>query len=951
MILINHIDGTTTAFPNRGKTSVVTKAEQSKRLLNNDVLNIEIVSAETIRFNIGDYINIFGQTYTLNQLPTDKKNNARNFNYSLTFESEMYELLDGAWLLPDNTYGDSLTGNLKDFLDILIENLERGDTVWELGTYPSETDDVYKTLSFPNSNCLQVLQSLCKEWEVEFEYVRENAKRILNIKTAVGSAFAFTFQYGRTGGAYTLDRKTNTNKNVVTRLYAFGSADNLPNGYRATRLCLPSKNRNQSYIENADYVAIYGHRENVRNFDTIKPERKGSVTTVNSVVSFSDSSMDFDLNETDQGGNTKWLIAGVNAKIEFLTGNLAGYSFEITSYNHSLKRFYLKQFHDENGLVFPNPDSAAFQIAVGDEYFISGIRVPDSYVTAAETRLQTEAQKYYNEYCNPHVDYSLEIDPIFLKKLVNGGSAVVNVFAPGDSIHIIDEDLNVEESIRINAFTRDILNPYSYKITLSDNKQYTTLQRIVGDLNEVKEVIAMNDLTNASKAKRNWLSTQEVLDSVFDTEGQYYSDKIKPLSIETTMLTVGAKSQQFVLRDVLFKPNYNGNSAVLDVTNGFLDHYTIDPSGIRTWVLTNSTTPSFSGLSSGTAYYIYAKCAKEPQNGQYKGTFTCETTQRAADTDPLYYYFLIGVLSSVIDGARTLALTYGSTQISGQYIKSGRITSNSGNSFIDLNTGVIQGVFNFVDGIISGDVKIGTSAETAICGLSSGEYCFWAGDSNRNGAPRFYITKEGALSIFSNQTGTTGESIFQVFPGLNSSRGTVIAKHLQIAGWRTDEVSLNIQNGDLKVANGNLSVSGKGTFGMVIRRGVRINAPNGGATLKFIGIVPCLISCAEVRYSNSSYSISTHHNAYREDYPNITFTFGSLVRLGQGRVKIPFNYWFNSANNYYVVLNGKDGSHNFYVSIEDKNATYFTVRIADDDSPNDAGFDFQLFALTNYEDA
>ena len=91
---------------------------------------------------------------------------------------------------------------------------------------------------------------------------------------------------------------------------------------------------------------------------------------------------------------------------------------------------------------------------------------------------------------------------------------------------------------------------YSYKITLSNNQQFTTLQRIIGELSEVKEVIAMNDLTNAAKARRNWLTMQDVLDSVFDTEGQYYSEKIKPLSIETTMLAVGAKSQQFVLRDV-----------------------------------------------------------------------------------------------------------------------------------------------------------------------------------------------------------------------------------------------------------------------------------------------------------------------------------------------------------------------------------------------------------------
>ena len=946
MITIKHIDTTETVFPNREKSAVITKAEQSKQLMSDDVLNVEIISAESIDFRIGDYIEAFGQTYTLNQLPTDKKANARSFNYSLTFESEMYELLDGAWLLPENTYGDAFVGNLKDFLDILIENLERGDTVWELGTYPSETDNVYKTLSFPNSNCLQVLQSLCKEWEVEFEYVRENAKRILNIKTSVGSAFAFPFKYGRIGGAYSLERKTNTNKNVVTRLYAFGSADNLPSGYRSTKLCLPNKNRNQSYIENADYVAVYGHRENVRNFDTIKPERKGNITTVNSVVSFSDSSMDFDLNETDGNGNTKWLIAGVNAKIEFLTGNLAGYSFEITAYNHTNKQFHLKQFHDENGLVFPNPDSAAFQIAVGDEYFISGIRVPDSYVTAAENKLNAEAQKYYNEYCKPHVDYSLELNPLYLKKIVNAGTSVVNVFAPGDTIRIIDEDLGVDEEIRINSFTRDLLDPYSYKITLSDNVQFTTLQRVLGDLNELKAVVKMNDLTNAAKARRNWLTMQDVLDSVFDTEGQYYSEKIKPLSIETTMLAVGAKSQQFVLRDVIFNPNYAGNAAVLNVSNGYLDHYTINDSGVKTWTLTGTT---FSSLSSDTAYYIYAKCAK----GGTTGTFTCETTKREFNADPVYYYFLIGTLSSAIDGARALSLTYGFSTINGQFIKSGRIESNSGDTYIDLTTGIIQGVFNFLNGLISGSVAIGTSAENAICGLGGGEYLIWAGKTG-SGNPRFSVTEEGIVTVYSNVSGHENEIIFEIIPGgdgvaAKTALKNLICENAQITGLSLiNGKALSIRNGNVELGNGNLIVSGKATIGKMIHRGVTLI--KNGNYAKFMGIVPCLLSSAEVVYSNGAYTISYNHNAYREDYPNLSFAFGTPTRLGTGRVKIPFDWWFSNSQNYFVVLNGVDSNNNFYISVEEKAAEYITVRIADDSSPNDAGFHLQLFALTNYQD-
>ena len=82
--------------------------------------------------------------------------------------------------------------------------------------------------------------------------------------------------------------------------------------------------------------------------------------------------------------------------------------------------------------------------------------------------------------------------------------------------------------------------------------------RVISDLQGINEIIKINDLSDPSKARRNWRDSQEVLASVFDPEGNYYSDKIKPLSIETTMLAVGAKSMQFVLQNTLIQANYEG---------------------------------------------------------------------------------------------------------------------------------------------------------------------------------------------------------------------------------------------------------------------------------------------------------------------------------------------------------------------------------------------------------
>lgn len=715
-IIVKHIDNTETIFPNRTFTAVVTKAEQRVSLLGENVLSIEINSAVIISFNIGDYVEVFGHTYYLNQLPSVKKINSRSFNYILAFESEQYELMDCAWLLPDDTTGDSFTGDLYDFLDILInDNITRSHDNWELGTYPTTTET--KTLTFTDANCLSVLQQLCSEYNVEFEIVRDGENRVLNIKSKIGQEFPFSFEYGKQGGLYNINRNNNNNKNVVTRLYAYGSTDNIPSTYRNRRLCLPNCEKNQSYIEDEDDQAIFGHRENVKNFDDIKPERVGSVTSIDSnVLKFVDTQM-FDLNETTSGGDTKWLIPGTSAKIEFTSGNLAGYSFDVNSYNHSSHTFTINSFTDENGLTFPNSDSSAFQIAVGDTYIITDIILPQTYIDDAESRLQTKAQEYYDEYCRPHVDYSIQIEPMYLKKLVNDNSelsGVTNIFNVGDAINIIDDDLNINESIRITSLTRNVINPYIYNLTLSNDVKFTTLQRIISDISNINQIVQINNLTDTARARRNWRTSQEVLNSVFDAEGDYYTEKIKPNSIETQYLAVGAKSQQFVLKNVNFSPNYGGNQNSIYVSGGYLNHFTISDTEIKSWTLSSNTV---TGLTASNAYYIYAKCSKTGTTGQ----IIFDTTQRTFNSDSTYYYFLIGLLSSVISASgnsptyRQISLTYGSTDINGNTIKTGRVESKNGSCYFDLDNNEIGGALKFVYNGSSQDVAtvIGSVSNTA----------------------------------------------------------------------------------------------------------------------------------------------------------------------------------------------------------------------------------------------
>ena len=988
-IIVRHPDGTTALLTSRAHKSGVTKAEQSITLLGADTVAITVKSATPLTFHLGDQIDVYGKTYTLNQLPGIKKTGNRNFEYTLTFEGVQYELIDAQFLLPDDTVLDSFTGDLEDFLGILIGNLTRVyPGKWALGVFPANTE--FKTLTYTEKNCLEVLQDLCEQYSTEFEITQANGVRTLNIKTA-GVNFPYTFRYGRTGGLYELTRQNINSKNVVTRLYVYGGSSNLGDKYRYSRLCLPGKAKNASYIEDAAAIAAYGLKENTKIFDDIKPERYGEVTAAGSAYyAFKDATMNFDLNEKDSAGNTKWLIDGVNAKVKFTTGNLAGYEFDVHKYDHATKEIQVVPFTDENGMKFPSETSAAFQFGVGDKYFFTDINLPDAYKTDAENELLAEGNKAITEYSQPQVQYGLSIDENFIRQFA-GELTVVNLFAVGDYIPVEDEDIGVNKSVRITAFTRDLLREYKYNITLGDSVTKTTITRVIEDLQKIDNVIEINDLADPSKARRNWKASQEVLANVFDPEGHYYSEKIRPLSIETTMLATGARSQQFVLQNTRFEPNYEGNPNTVKVVGGTLVHYTIAET-VKSWQLNTAT---FSNLVSGTVYYIYARCQKTGT----AGNIVFDTVQRKVDSDPTYYYFLVGSLSSAItdtDGkrpARLIALTYGATTINGRFITTGRIQTGDGNTYIDLDNNQFR-IGNASRAIEynvnnSGAVKI-TNATVELKNTSGQTMVYFSGTDGSGQLAKGNITwdKDGNLKakggIFTDVkiSGSLRNPFTQAADSIDVDYSDNVVLLSSGGGWITaysipwdlgqsgrriclvnyrwgSTISQGwagisapsgkyffedgISKSELQISREVIELMGYGDdetfFGWIVLRRVNMMTTSRyGRNLNVLaqGVVSGYSSGASISYKS--------------------FDDGSLSvsRLGKGRyrVNVPSN-WGLIAGSYIVMATGKGYSAGsstapIKATVVNLQSTYFEVDTSDYESRNDGSFIFQITNLNDW---
>lgn len=698
-LIITKRNGNRVPLQSRRTATAVTSARQNWALNGDDTVDITVESPFPQTYDIGDKITVFGRDYTLNRLPKPKKTGMHDFQYTLQFEGVQYDLLRATYDVTIDTtnntlqdvQGDSLTGDLHRFLTVLIANANRVfPGKWRLGSCPETASDV--TLSFGESdNCLSVLQSLMGKFDESFffDIAVDGSVYVLNVLSA-SRTLPFTLEFGKNKGLYMISRDNVSSANIVTRLKVYGSASNITSKYRADRLCLPGKTKGQSYIEKPEAVAKYGIFEGRKHFDNIKPTFTGHVQAVgDSVVEFIDPTISFDLNAKEADGvTTKYLLDGVAAKVHFNTGNLAGYEFEIAKYDHATHKVTLRKFTDDRGDVFPSETSAAFQFHAsdgttpGDEYKIVDIALPPELINAAEAELLEAGTKYYDQNAQPKVQYSVSVTKSYIEKNFATDAGIVNVFAPGDYVPIKDPDIDVDKSIRIKAITRNILDPYEYTLTISDTVTTTITNRVISDIIDIDKVLEVNNLKDPARARANWRSSREVLDMVFDPEGDYYTDKIKPNSIDTLALSVGAKSMQFGLSNTIFMPNYNGNVNILKWKGGILSHYAISDDGVKSWIIQDG---QITLNDSSKPYYIYAKCNRNGENG----TFDITTVQHKVEESTEFYYFWVGIVNSVDSetNVRTLSLMYGFTTINGRYIKTGRIeSSGDGKSYFDLDS-------------------------------------------------------------------------------------------------------------------------------------------------------------------------------------------------------------------------------------------------------------------------
>lgn len=683
----------------RGKRTI-TSATQTKVILSDDSVSIKVSSNAVLDIAVNDYFEVFGDFYRINQPPTVKKNNERSYEYDIVGQGLMFDLLRCKFFNADGTgfkttFDFPIIGNLEMFLTVVANNMHRFSDLWEVGTVANATET--KTITFNSDTCLSALQKICQEFKTEFWIKAEGGK--FKIHTgSFGSTLPVPFEYGKGKGLYSLSRNNVNEDGIINRLYVEGGSENIPADYRNFSDKL--KFSDAGYIEDSALIAANGLKEGSVEFEDIYPHRTGVISAVKSLTSFSDSSMDFDLNEKEADGvTTKYLVAGQTAKMHFNKGNLAGYEFEITKYDHATKTFTIIPFDNGNGQVFPDSKTATFQFAVGDEYVLLDIVMPQTYIANAENQLLAKGTEQFNLLKQAKVAYDLDIAEDYLAKLQKLPEI-------GDLINVRDTALGIDKVIRVNEITRNFIENgewgnFRYKVTIADTYEISFASQLVLQVQGIKNFTqqVQQQTLNLSRVGAN--ATRDLKEMVFDTDGYFDATNIKPGSIETGMLNVGAQSQQ-ISTNLVLRVNYDGPNRVkagaFKVFSQALN---------REWAL-----PAFeTALPDDAGAYVYARVSKTGNTG-----ILLITGQKLSyGDDPNDYRILMGMLASVTEGVRLFVPTYGTTQIVGGMIRTGRISSQDGTTFFDLDTGQITGNITFTAGAgglsqVNGMVQAGNAA-------------------------------------------------------------------------------------------------------------------------------------------------------------------------------------------------------------------------------------------------
>lgn len=413
---------------------------------------------------------------------------------------------------------------------------------------PVETEE--KMLTYDNHTCLAVMHDLVSQWEdwefavdirtadISFIDLTSDVQcggRLIMRRKATGIFISgvntnhLNMAFGKSGGLSKITREFPEGMNIPSRIYFYGGTQNLPYSYRNTRLCLPTKTKEQSYVDLG--VSENIPCEAVKIFDDIYPGCKPFALAINGVLKHNDNSQFVitvlmsqffnlfarwhdpdDPTPYNYGSYAEWVLmhgtgnATTNrqrylqyyygdqnqqqahfpkscylttdeVRITFQTGDLAGHSFKVTDFEalNEDNEYQITLACEGNESAFPNEPIMYFpnndiMCHLGDKFIVEGCLMPASYVYgnfgSGDYAAETLLEAESKRYVD-EITSKIKVGVEISQDFINQHSAVFRLY---DGLQITDTDLDFSSvTYKVRRVVYDLLKN-SYKVEIDDGK-------------------------------------------------------------------------------------------------------------------------------------------------------------------------------------------------------------------------------------------------------------------------------------------------------------------------------------------------------------------------------------------------------------------------------------------------------------------------------------------------
>lgn len=511
------------------KDAPITKAAVEKyELMGEHYVLLSFESIKTLTIPVGSFIRYKNVAFTVvERIKPDKLKGKRGYKYDIKFYAPQHRMKQRrlAWLSSsrkETTF--QLTTTLASFADLVVENmkLQGSYPLWFVGSLPESSET--KSLHFDGVTCWEAVESIADAFKCEW-WVTMDSKGypVLNFgKLEYGNEEEF-----REGDVVTsFPAFKGDDSKYGTRFYIFGGSRNIPSDYYTSeiggttnhisekRLHLPD---GREYIDAWENLAESDIIEQVVNLDNIYPKSNEGVTDVttkkHSVVEGEENTVYIIHCDNTSFIPTNESIIDQKIYAYFTSGSLEGREFELTGYKYGEsfeKRFEIiaqtESVGGEDVIVVPNE---YLRPAVGDTFVLTGIKLPECNITAAEEELLAEGLKYVAEHSSDTNVYDCPTNPVYCKEKNKN-------YQLGQRVLLIGGIFGGEgRASRIQGYEKKLYNPYEAIYSVGDNRKYTRADATGNSINKLWQTrgvqlvaIASNTSSQVLRAERLSLQAQ-----------------------------------------------------------------------------------------------------------------------------------------------------------------------------------------------------------------------------------------------------------------------------------------------------------------------------------------------------------------------------------------------------------------------------------------------------------